>query len=172
MRHPIFVRPMTDSERRQAEAGLRSPDAFTLRRSQIVLASARGEPVAAIARQLGCGEQTVRNALHAFNARGPAALVPGSKQARTIHRAFTPEQAERLRELLHRSPRDFGKATGLWTLELAAEVGFEQGLTPQRVSDETIRMTLKRLGVGWKRAKRWTTSPDPGYAREKAPATA
>jgi transposase len=172
MRHPIFVRPMTDAERRQVEAGLRSPDAFTLRRSQILLASARGEPPARIARQLGCGDQTVRNALHAFNARGPAALQPGSKRARTIHRAFEPEQAERLRELLHRSPRDFGKPTGLWTLELAAEVSFERGLIPERVSDETVRMTLKRLGVGWKRAKKWIASPDPEYARKKAPATA
>jgi transposase len=93
-------------------------------------------------------------------------------RARTIHRAFEPEQAERLRELLHRSPRDFDKDASLWTLELAAEVSFERGLISERVSDETIRMTLKRLGVGWKRAKKWITSPDPQYARKKAPATA
>jgi transposase len=172
MRPPIFVRPLTDVERQAVEAGRRSPDAFVLRRSQILLASARGEPPAQIARQLGCGDQTVRNALHAFNARGPAALQPGSKRARTIHRAFEPEQAERLRELLHRSPRDFGKPTGLWTLELAAEVSCEQGLTRARVSDETIRMTLKRLGVGWKRARKWIASPDPEYARKKVRATA
>ena len=172
MRPPIFVRPLTDAERRHLEAGLRSSEAFTLRRSQIVLASARGEPPARIARQLGCGDQTVRNALHAFNARGPAALRPGSRRAKRIHRAFDAERAERLRELLHRSPRDFDKDTSLWTLELAAEVSCEQGLTARRVSDETIRVTLQRLGVGWKRAKRWIRSPDPEYAREKAPATA
>jgi hypothetical protein len=28
-----------------------------------------------------------------------------------------------------------------------------------------------RLGVGWKRAKRWLTSPDPDYARKKVAAT-
>ena len=28
-----------------------------------------------------------------------------------------------------------------------------------------------RLGVGWKRAKHWITSPDPAYARKKARAT-
>ena len=37
----------------------------------------------------------------------------------------------------------------------------------QRVSDETIRQTLLRLGVKWKRAKHWITSPDPGYERKK-----
>jgi hypothetical protein len=57
----------------------------------------------------------------------------------------------------------------VWTLDLAAEVSFEQGLTSERVSDETIRLTLKRLRIGWKRAKRWITSPDPEYARKKLP---
>jgi len=51
-------------------------------------------------------------------------------------------------------------------------VSFEQGLTPARVSGETIRATLRRLGVRWKRAKQWITSPDPAYARKQAPAIA
>ena len=154
------------------EAGLRSADAFVLRRSQIILASARGERAPRIAQQVGCGEQTVRDVLHGFNTRGLAVLRPGSRRARTIHRAFDPAGAERLRALLHRSPRTFGKPTSLWTLALAAEVSFEQGLTAERVSDETIRQTLKRLGLGWRRAKQWITSPDPEYARKKAPAIA
>jgi hypothetical protein len=41
-----------------------------------------------------------------------------------------------------------------------------------RVSGETIRATLARLGVRWRRAKQWITSPDPGYARKKDGATA
>ena len=172
MQPPIFVRPLTDAERAHLEAGLRSSAAFTLRRCLIVLASARGERAPAIARQLGCDDQTVREAIRAFGARGLAALTPGSRRAKTLHRAFDADGAERLRALLHRSPRTYGKPTGLWTLELAAEVSFAEGLTPERVSGETVRATLKRLGVGWKRAKRWLTSPDPEYARTKAPATA
>ncbi len=77
-----------------------------------------------------------------------------------------------LRALLHQSPRTFDKATSLWTLELATDVGFEQGVTPARVTGETIRATLARLGVRWQRAKDWITSPDPEYARKKARATA
>jgi transposase len=172
MKPPIFVRPLTDAERERIEAGLRSSDAFTLRRSQILLASARGERAPAIARQLGCDDQTVREAIHAFAATGLAALRPGSRRAKTIHRAFDAAGAERLRALLHRSPRTFGKPTGLWTLELAAEVSFADGLTPERVSGETIRATLRRLGVRWQRAKHWISSPDPAYARKKGGATA
>jgi transposase len=172
MRHPIFVRPLTDAERQALEAGLRSSDAFRLRRCQILLASARGEPVPPIARSLGCDQQTVRNAIHGFNAEGLTALNPGSHRAETIHRAFAAADAEKLRTLLHQSPRQYGKPTSLWTLELAADVSFAEGLTPSRVSGETIRATLQRLGVRWKRAKRWITSPDPAYARKKGPATA
>jgi hypothetical protein len=57
--------------------------------------------------------------------------------------------------------------SSLWTLKDAAEVSFEEGLTNERVSGETIRATLSRLGVRWERAKRWIESPDPEYARKK-----
>ena len=171
MKTPIFVRPVTDAERQSVEAGLRSPEAFTLRRSQIVLASARGEPVPRIARVLGCNEQTVRNAIHAFNQQGVAALTKGSCRAHTIHRAFDAAEAEQLRALLHRSPRDFGHDTSLWTLDLAAQEACTHGLIDHVVPGETIRATLARLGVRWVRAKQWITSPDPAYARKKDAAT-
>ncbi|MCA1837372.1 MAG: hypothetical protein LC674_00865 [Actinobacteria bacterium] len=75
--------------------------------------------------------------------------------------------------MLHRSPREFGKESSLWTLEMAAQVSFEQGLIQRRVCGETIRATLARLflGVRWQRAKRWITSPDPLYERKKGAAT-
>jgi hypothetical protein len=69
--------------------------------------------------------------------------------------------------MLHHSPRKFGKQSSLWTLAMAAEVSFEESLTNERVSGETIRATLARMGVRWQRAKRWITSPDPLYARKK-----
>lgn len=166
MKRPIFVRPVTEVEREQVEAGLRSPNAFVLRRCQIILASFRGEWVPQIARSLGCDDQTVRNAIKAFNEKGTACLSRGSSRPHTIRAAFGAEGIERLRELLHHSPRVFGKPTSLWTLEMAAEVSFEQGLTSQRVSGETIRATLARLGMRWQRAKQWINSPDPEYARK------
>ncbi len=167
----IFVRPFTAEERAALEAGLRSPEAFALRRCQILLANARGETAIQIAQYLGCHDQTVRNAIHAFNKHGLASLQPGSSVPHQIERAFDGERAERLRALLHQSPRTLGKPTSLWTLELAAEVAYAQGITPEQVSGETVRATLERLGVGWRRAKAWLTSPDPQYARKKTRAT-
>jgi transposase len=168
----MYVRPLEDAERTQLVAGLRSSDAFVHRRAQILLASARGEQAPQIARHLGCDAQTVRNAIAAFNARGLAALRKGSSRPHRFRVAFDLARGEQLRALLHQSPRTFGKPTSMWTLELAAAVSFEHGLTAERVSGETIRATLARLGIRWKRAKRWITSPDPEYARKKAPAIA
>lgn len=51
---------------------------------------------------------------------------------------------------------------------MAAEVCFEQGVTCRRVSIDSIRRALQRMGVGWKRAKHWITSPDPHYALKKS----
>ena len=171
MMKPVFVRPVTDAEREQLEAGLRSSDAFVLRRCQIILASARGQRVPQIARNLGCDEETVRRVIRAFNTSGVDALKEGSRRPHTVHAAFDAERAEKLRAMLHQSPRVFGKPTSLWTLNLAADVSFEEGLTPERVTGETIRATLARLEIRWQRAKKWITSPDPEYARKKVRAT-
>jgi len=165
---PIFVRELTDAERQALEAGLRSSDAFRLRRCQILLASARGETARVIARHLSCDDQTVRNAIHDFNTHGLTALTPGSSRPLSVEPTFDEIGAERLKALIHQSPRTFGKDTSVWTLDLVADVAFETGLSAKRVSDETIRQTLKRLGIGWKRAKHWITSPDPEYAAKKS----
>lgn len=172
MQPPIFVRRPSDDEQQALEAGLRSADAFVLRRCQIILASARGERAPRIARALGCDDQTVRTVINGFNAVGLAVLHRGSSRPHTIQAAFDAAQAEQLRALLHQSPRTFGQPTSLWTLDLAAAVSFAEGITAERVSGETIRATLQRLGVRWRRAKQWITSPDPQYARKKGPATA
>jgi transposase len=171
MRNPIFVRALSPAEREAVHKGLRSSDAFTLRRCQIMLASEKGQKPIEIADQLGCTDQAVRNAIHAFNAHGVKALTAGSTRPHHIERGFDDAAMEQLREMLHQSPRKYGKSTSVWTLELAADVAFEQGLTSSRVAGETVRATLKRMGISWRRAKHWITSPDPAYLRKKNDAT-
>ena len=70
-----------------------------------------------------------------------------------------------------KKPRLAGKPTGLWTLNLVAEVCHAKGWTPRRLTGEAVRQALKRLGIRWRRAKHWITSPDPAYARKKNCAT-
>src|SRR5512135_149132 len=171
MEPPTFVRPLSPEERHALRTGLRSPDAFTLRRCQILLASADGQRPEAIAAAVGCCAQSVRNAVRAFRAEGLDCLHEKSSAPKTTSQVLDEAGCRRLRDLLHRSPRDFGKPTGVWTLALAAEVAHAEGLTDRPVSVELIRQALKRLGVGWKRAKDWITSPDPAYLRKKGRAT-
>ena len=173
MRRPIFVRPLTGVERDRLEAGLHSQDVYVVRRSQILLASAGGEWAPRIAATLGCNDQAVRNVIREFERDGlDACLARGSTRPHTTHAKVDDLAAEQLRALLHRSPRTFGKPTSVWTMELAAEVSVAEGITAERVSGETIRQAILRLGVRWRRAKRWITSPDPAYARKKVRATA
>jgi hypothetical protein len=98
MRTPIFIRPLTEDEQQHIQKGLRSSAAFVLRRCQILTASARGERAAAIARQLGCDDQTVRNVIHGFNASGLAVLQKGSSRPHRLRTSFTQEGAERLKD--------------------------------------------------------------------------
>ena len=167
----LFVRELAPGEADALRAALRSPDAFTLRRAQILLASAGRRKPRQIAADLGCAPQTVRDAVRAFHAEGAACLAPKSKAPRTVRAAWPRERDADLRALLHAPPRAHGKPTSLWTLALVAAVAHEKGWTARLVTGETVRQVLKRLGVGWKRAKRWLVSPDPEYAAKKNAAT-
>ena len=163
----MFVRPLTTAERQALEQGRKSADAFTVRRSQILLASAGGMGPADVGRVVGCTAQAVRNAIRAFEGDGLACLAAKSHARKDPGRAWDHGHDEDLKDLLHRRPREFGKPTSLWTLGLVAEVCHEKGWTPRVLSIEAIRRALKRLGVGWTRAKHWITSPDPQYAKKK-----
>ena len=150
MHPPIFVRELSVAERAQLEASLRAPSAFTVRRAQIVLLSAAGRRPRAIAQGLCCAVQTVRNGIRAFNANGLAALTAGSSRPKSAAPALDGAKRERLRALLHQSPRTFGHARGTWTPALLARVAHEQGLSATVLSPETIRQALLRLEVSWR----------------------
>ncbi len=74
--------------------------------------------------------------------------------------------------LLHRSPRDFGYPTSVWTLELAAQVSCGPGLD---VAPASVARPSARRCCGWALAGNGpsTGSPAPTrqYARKKGGAT-
>ncbi len=168
MKSPLYVRTVTDDERTQLEAERRASNAFRVRRAQMILGSARGLSPKPIAQLVGCAVQTVRNAIHAFNANGLACVPKQATRPRSVEPLLDTANCERLQHILHQSPHIYCKSTGVWTLALAAQVCHEQGVTARCLSDETIRRALQRLRTNWKRAKHWITSPDPHYARKKS----
>jgi transposase len=162
----------TDEERARLEAGVRSSEGLVVRRCQMVLASARGEQVPRIARAVGCDPKTVRDVVQGFNAAGVAILQRGSRRPHAPHMVWTPQAPTALPALLHRSPRDVGHPTSVWTLALVAAVSGAQGLSARVVSPEAVRQLRRRLGIRWKRAKHGSTSPDPAYRPQSRGATA
>src|SRR3954454_2201067 len=151
MKPPLFVRELSDAERRALHAGLRRREAFTLRRAQILLASAQGQRPARIASQVGCAVGTVHNTIHAFEEEGVGCLGEKKRGPKDARPVLDEAKADALKGILHQNPRRFGKARSTWTLDLLAEVAFEQQLTPRRLCHEASRQAVKRLGSGWKR---------------------
>ena len=171
MKPPMYVGPLSSTRRQRLEKGLRSRDAFELRRCQILLASAGGQRPSQIAVRVGCTAQTVRTTIRAYRADMTTCLRAKSSRPKSVAPVLDEAKRERLRAIVHESPRSFGKPTSLWTLRLLAEVCFEQGVTSRALSIESMRRAFKRMGVAWKRAKHWITSPDPRYALKKSSAT-
>lgn len=172
MKPPLFVRDLTDADRIALRGGLRSPEAFTLRRCPILLASADGQRPSRMATTPGCATRTVRDAIRAFQADGVGCLSPGSKAPKTTHPVWPRDRDNDLQALLHQSPRTRGRPTRLWTLGLVAAVCHDKGWTARVLSPETIRQVLRRRKVGWKPAKHGITRPDPDDAEKKKPGTA
>jgi len=142
----MYGRPVRLKERQQLEAGLRSSEAFTLRRCQSLLVRARGQCPAQIARPLGSASPSVRHAIDAFHTRGLASLKPHSCWPRRTRVVIEGGNAEPWRTLLHERLRALGTPRSLWTLRLATEVCWEHGRTPYPVRIETICQALKGLG--------------------------
>ena len=170
MPKPLYVRELTSEEREQLRTALRSSSAFTVRRSQIILMNSEEQRTARqIASRLRCSDQCVREALRAFEQEGLACLQEKSHRKQHLQTKFSPAGLERLAGLVHESPRQYGYANSLWSLAQLAEVSFQQGLSSETVSHETVRQALKKLDIDWRRARQHITSPDPHYERKKEP---
>jgi transposase len=164
----LYVRELTEEERKVLEKGLRSSSGFTVRRCQILLTSAEEKLKAReIAVRLHVSDQCVRNAIHAFHEEGIGSLKEKSHRPHKTRASFDGAGLKRLAAIAHASPRDFGQESSVWTLARLAEACHAEKVTSKRVGTETIRRAFKQMGLNWKRAKRWIQSPDPQYEVKK-----
>ena len=78
MAEPVRARRLTDQEGQRLQQIVRrgKHESVRVRRAMIIMASASGTLVPAIARLVAADEDKVRDVIHAFNARGLAALGP------------------------------------------------------------------------------------------------
>ena len=164
---PLYVRKLTTEEIETLKQGLRSPSAFTVRRSQILLKSHQGQKPQAIAQALHCSDQTVRVALHAFQQAGLVCLVEKSHARHDQAPVIDEAGCARLQELVRISPRSFGHNTSVWTRPLLAQQLHQEGYIAREVSGTSISNALGRVGISWRRAKKWIHSPDRHYDHRK-----
>src|SRR3954447_1338088 len=78
MAEPVRARRLSEDEGRRLQQILRrgKHGSVRVRRALIIMASASGTPVPAIARLVAADPDTVRDVIHAFNDRGLNALDP------------------------------------------------------------------------------------------------
>jgi transposase len=164
----LYVRELTSEERQGLETGLRSSSAFTVRRCQMLLSSARGLKAQAIAEQLHCSDETVRATIHAFHEEGLSCLHEKSHRPHSATFSFSAEALARLPDIVATAPRAYGQQHSLWSLERLAVVCHQEGLTERVVSYETMRDALQRAGVNWKRARKRMQSRDAAYPIKKS----
>ena len=151
-------------------AGSRHAPGDWILRARMVALSWAGLRVPAIAAELRCHPQTVRERLARFNAEGLDGLGDrpgaGRKPRLTeaergviiaVARSTPPGRPVIQGDQLLAEDRD-GDAH--WTLDtLTAAVGAE-GV----VGRSQVRRILLKEGVRWRRTRSWTTSPDPAFA--------
>lgn len=163
----LYVGRLSEEQTKSLKAGLRSSSSFTVRRSQIVLKNAAGQSASQIGQELHCSDQAVRNVIRAYQKEGLACLKEKSHARHDEQAIITEPGCSRLKELVRLSPRDFEHQTSVWTRPLLAEVLHQEGYTSKAVSPGTITASLKRVGIAWRRAKKWLRSPDPHYQHRK-----
>lgn len=154
--------PLNPTLRRHLRSQLRSAhNARYYRRVLALLELDRGKAVAEVADTLGVTRQSVYNWANSFAAYpAPDALQDRHGTGRPS--AWTDDLRAFLLASLEQRPDDLGYAAVNWTVSLLQE--HLECYGGRRLSDDTIRRELDRLGYVWKRF-RYVLPPDP--QREK-----
>lgn len=129
------------------------------RRAMIVLASASGNTVPAIARLVQAKEDTVRQVIHAFNATGLACLDPRWTGGRP--RRISDEDIAFLIQTATTRPKKLGRPFTRWSLRKLADylaTDAEQTIT---VGRERLRQILLAQHITFQRTRTWKESTDP-----------
>ena len=163
----LRVREIDDDEGRRLVRIIRrgSGSVVTWRRAQMVLLSAQGMDVAAIAKVAFTSEDRVRDVIHNFNADGFGSLYPKYRGGRPPK--FTLGQRREIKKIAKSRPAEHDLPFSTWSLSKLAEFLVAEGVVDD-ISHEGLRVLLREEGVTFQRLKTWKTSKDPDYAVKKA----
>jgi len=155
---PVRARRLSDEEGRRLQQIVRrgKHGSIRVRRAMIIMASASGTRVPAIARLVAADEDTVRDVIHAFNARGLAALDPRWAGGRP--RRISEGDIEVIVAAARTRPEKLGLPFTHWSVRKLADHLASRGI---RVGRERLRQLLHARGISFQRTRTWKESHDP-----------
>jgi transposase len=166
--------PCDDAEERQIRrlAQSRHAPGDWIVRAKMIARSWDGLRTSAIAGELGCHPQTVRERILRFNAEGIDGLGdrPGAgrkprltetERSRIIALAKGPPPGALVRQCEGTFVTADAEAESHWTLDALVEAAHGRGI---RVGRSQIRRILLREKVHWRSTHSWGTSTDPEFA--------
>jgi transposase len=160
MAEPVRARRLSDDEGRRLQQIVRrgKHGSVRVRRAVIIMASASGTPVPAIARLVAADEDTVRDVVHLFNQKGLAALDPRWAGGRP--RLISDDDIDRIVTAATTRPEKLGLPFTHWSLRKLAAclAGSPQ---PVRIGRERLRQILHERGISFRRTRTWKESTDP-----------
>ena len=161
MAEPVRARRLTDQEGQRllqiVRRGKHEP--VRVRRAMIIMASASGTLVPAIARLVAADEDTVRDVIHAFNAKGLAALDPQWAGGRP--RRISDEDIEVIVAAATTRPEKPVQPFTRWSLRKLADYLACRPGGPVTIGRERLRQILHERGISFQRTRTWKESTDP-----------
>jgi DNA-binding CsgD family transcriptional regulator len=141
----IYVKELSQEEHSILCKGVQSSSGFTVRRCQILLSSAAGKSARQIASELHCSDQTVRNAIRAYEQEGLNCLQEKSHARHDEQSAFDEAGQERLREVIRLCPPP------VWAREQCVDA---------RVAGPNLLARGNKLAAGAGRQREVRAAPD------------
>ena len=139
-----------------------SGSVVTWRRAQMVLLSAQGMDVPAIAKVAFTSEDRVRDVIRNFNADGFSSLYPKYKGGHPPK--FTLGQRREINKIAKSKPAEHDLPFSTWSLAKLADFLVAEGVVDD-ISHEGLRVLLRQEGVTFQRLKTWKASKIRGTHR-------
>nr|WP_245564651.1 IS630 family transposase [Streptosporangium roseum] len=158
---PVRARRLSDEEGQRLVQIMRrgKGSSIRVRRAMMIQASAAGTPVPAIARLVAADEDTVRDAIHDFNARGLAAL--DHKWAGGRPRLISGDDEAFIVVTARTRPRKLGCPFTHWSIRKLAAYLADNPDRRMEVGRERVRQILHEHRISFQRTRTWKESKDP-----------
>jgi transposase len=162
MAEQVRARRLSDQEGRRLQQIVRrgKHGSVRVRRAMIIMASASGTPVSAIARLVAADEDTVRDVVHAFNEKGLAVLDPNWAGGRP--RLISDDDIDLIVAAATARPEKLGQPFTHWSVRKLTAYLAGDTTRPVAIGRERLRQILHQRGISFQRTRSWKESTDPG----------